>query len=176
MLSNFGLRRRDEITIIPNGHEHVKRCCPDRSPFAAMEENRHPFVFLLGSRAVHKNVEMLFSIAGELDPLGLDIRVAGASDMYFSAIDSRPRPSNVRVLGFVTADDLAALYRKAFCFAFPALTERFGLPALEAMALGCPVVASTRRVCRRSAAMPRFSPIRNRRAVGSPRSNASMPN
>ncbi len=68
MLSNFGLRRRDEI--IPNGHEHVKRCCPDRSPFAAMEENRHPFVFLLGSRPVHKNVEMLFSIAGELDPLG----------------------------------------------------------------------------------------------------------
>ncbi len=142
MLSDFGLRRRDEITIIPNGHEHVKRWCPDRSPFAAMEENRRPFVFVLGSRAVHKNVEMLFSIAGELDALGLDIWVAGASGIYFSAIDSRPPPSNVRTLGFVTDDDLAVLYRKAFCFAFPSLTEGFGLPALEAMALGCPVVAS----------------------------------
>jgi hypothetical protein len=109
MLSKFGLRRRDEITIIPNGHEHVKRCCPDRSPFAATEENRHPFVFLLGSRAVHKNVEMLFSIAGELDPLGSSRRLQTAS-----------------------------------------------LPEVWAM--------------------PRFSPIRNRRAVGSSRSNASMPN
>jgi glycosyltransferase involved in cell wall biosynthesis len=44
--------------------------------------------------------------------------------------------------GFVTDDDLAAVYRKAFCFAFPSLTERFGPPALEAMALGCPVVDS----------------------------------
>jgi len=107
-----------------------------------MEENRCPFVFLLGSRAVHKKVEMLFSIAGELGALGLDIWVAGASGMYFSAIDSRPPPSNLRMLGFVTDDDLAAVYRKAFCFAFTSLTERFGLPALEAMALGCPVVAS----------------------------------
>ncbi len=46
------------------------------------------------------------------------------------------------MLGFVTDDDLAALYRNALCFAFPSLTEGFGLPALEAMALGCPVIAS----------------------------------
>ena len=46
------------------------------------------------------------------------------------------------MLGFVTDDDLAALYQNALCFAFPSLTEGFGLPALEAMALGCPVIAS----------------------------------
>ena len=62
--------------------------------------------------------------------------------MYFSVIDSRPPPSHLRMLGFVTNDDLAAVYRKAFCFAFPSLTERFELPALEAMALRYPVVAS----------------------------------
>ena len=64
MLSDFGLRRRDEITTIPNGHERVKRWRPDRSRFAAIEENHRPFVFLLVGRAVHKKVEMLFSIAG----------------------------------------------------------------------------------------------------------------
>ncbi|MGB6324390.1 MAG: hypothetical protein WBG11_01070, partial [Methylocella sp.] len=39
-LNDFGIRRRGGITIIPNGHEHVKLCCPDRSPFAAEAENR----------------------------------------------------------------------------------------------------------------------------------------
>jgi glycosyltransferase involved in cell wall biosynthesis len=42
----------------------------------------------------------------------------------------------------VSDDDLAFLYRTALCLAFPSKTEGFGLPALEAMALGCPVVSS----------------------------------
>lgn len=141
MLSAHGVRPRGEIAIIPNGHEHVKRWNGERSRFAAAE-NRRPFIFVLGSRAVHKNVEMLFSIARDLDAMGLDIWVAGASGMYFAEIESGPPPANVRMLGYVDDDDLAALYRRALCFAFPSLTEGFGLPVLEAMALGCPVVAS----------------------------------
>jgi hypothetical protein len=69
-----------------------------------MEENRQPFVFLLGGCAVHKKVGCFPS--PELDALGLDIWVAGASGKYFSAIDSRPLPSNVRMFIFVTDDDL----------------------------------------------------------------------
>ncbi len=142
MLDEFGLCPFRKITVIPNGHEHVKRWRPERSAYASKSSYRRPFVFVLGSQARHKNVKILFSIAKELDDLGLDLLAAGGTYKHFSAIDGEEVPSNVRMLGFVSDDDLAALYQNAFCFAFPSLTEGFGLPALEALAFGCPVIAS----------------------------------
>lgn len=142
MLHEFGLCPLEKITVIPNGHEHVKHWRPERSAYASPSSHRRPFVFVLGSRALHKNVKILYSIAKELDALGLDLLAAGGTYKHFSAIEGDKVPSNVRMLGFVSDDDLAALYQNAFCFAFPSLTEGFGLPALEALALGCPVIAS----------------------------------
>jgi len=49
---------------------------------------------------------------------------------------------NVEYLGSVDTDELACLYRKASCFVYPSLYEGFGLPPLEAMACGCPVIVS----------------------------------
>jgi glycosyltransferase involved in cell wall biosynthesis len=142
MLAGFGLCKPEKLTVIPNGHEHVRRWRPSLSRYARADANHRPFVFMLGSIAGHKNVGILFAIAEQLDTLGMDIFVAGASGKSFSTLDPGPVPRNVRMLGFVTDDDLAALYQNALCFAFPSLTEGFGLPALEALALGCPVIAS----------------------------------
>lgn len=142
MLSEHGVCAPEKISVIPDGHEHVRRWKPQLSAYAASGAHRRPFVFLLGSRARHKNIEILFSIAGDLDDLGVDIVVAGAEGHIYSALDKQDLPANLRVLGFVTDNDLAALYQSALCFVFPSLTEGFGLPALEALALGCPVIAS----------------------------------
>ena len=142
MLNDFGFRRIGQVKVIPNGHEHVRRWQPRLSRHSAMHPNRRPFIFVLGSRARHKNVDILFSIAKEIDALGLDILVAGASGKSFSTLELGSVPANVHLLGFVTDDDLAALYQNALCFAFPSLTEGFGLPVLEALAFGCPVIAS----------------------------------
>ena len=52
--------------------------------------------------------------------------------------------ADVRILGWVSAEELEGLYRSAECFVFPSLYEGFGLPVLEAMARGVPVACSDR--------------------------------
>ncbi len=69
------------------------------------------------------------------------VAIAGAKDIGIFQ-DAAALPDGFRFLGFVPDDDLAALYRHAAWFVFPSLYEGFGLPAVEAMANGCPVLAA----------------------------------
>ncbi len=65
----------------------------------------------------------------------------------FAAIQSHGLNERVSVLGYVEADDLPVLYSLASAFVMPSLYEGFGIPLLEAMACGCPVVTSTQGAC-----------------------------
>ena len=68
MLDEFKLCPLDKITVIPNGHEHMQRWRPDRSVYASSLSGNRPFVFVLGSRAWHKNVQILFESQGNSIP------------------------------------------------------------------------------------------------------------
>ena len=142
MLRDFGVTGRVPSQIIPNGHEHALRWNASASRFSKPEAFRRPFVFALGSRAKHKQLDLLLGLAPALDALGIDLMVSGGTSTIF-AETALQKSANVFSLGFVSDDDLAALFGRALCFAFPSRTEGFGLPLLEAMVHGAPIVTSS---------------------------------
>ena len=141
-MEQFNIKPTDKIEVIHDGYEHVLGWNPDRSLLTGAGLPS-PFVLLVGSKAPHKNVAIIYSIAAELAARDIYVMVAGGEDAsVYARQRGDPLPPNVKHLGRVNDDDLAYLYRQALCLVFPSKTEGFGLPVLEAMALGCPVISS----------------------------------
>ena len=147
LLMLHGIANSKKIEVVSNGHEHVFDWDASKSSLLKDNPPRRPFVFVIGSRAPHKNIQLIYKIAPALDELGLDIYISGGTSAVFH---SAKKPSaeiveparNIRHLGYVNDDDLADLYMQATCLLFPSFVEGFGLPLVEAMAMGCPIVSS----------------------------------
>ena len=139
---HIDIKARD-IEVLPNGHEHALLWKPSRSRLSERWMPRRPFVLLLASQARHKNVARIVGLAEAVDAMGLDLVLVGRQAPIFAEAGGGCA-SNLFRLGAVEDDDLAVLLSQALCLAFPSLTEGFGLPLVEAMAWGCPIVSSNR--------------------------------
>jgi glycosyltransferase involved in cell wall biosynthesis len=109
----------------------------------------HPFVLYVGNIKPHKNIERLidaFGRARSQGPENLKLIIIGDEISKYPAlrqsVHKHKLDKHVRFLGFQPMETLAAFYRLARAFVFPSLYEGFGLPPLEAMACGSPVVTS----------------------------------
>lgn len=143
MLVKHGVCRPEKLFIAPNGHEHALRWDAQRAELPLLKDLKRLYVLLLGSRAKHKNIDIILDQAAVLDAAGIDIVVVGAASGIFTAKGPECQKSNVHYTGYVSDNDLAALYGGALCLVFPSTTEGFGIPPLEAMTRGCPVISST---------------------------------
>jgi glycosyltransferase involved in cell wall biosynthesis len=107
---------------------------------------RETLVLFVGAIQKRKNVARLVQ-AFERLPRSWKLVLAGSSEGYGAAEELRaiaesPRRDAIHAPGYVSAAELESLYRRASIFAFPSLDEGFGIPVLEAMAHGVPVVTS----------------------------------
>lgn len=143
-LVRYRIGRPGEVAVIPNGHEHACRWRPRHSAKTLAVAGRDTVV-VIGSPAPHKNTGLIIGIADRLKAAGLRVALVGSCDArVFRAAGLQNAVDNVISLGRLSDEELAALLRDCLCLAFPSFVEGFGLPPLEAMAIGCPVVASDR--------------------------------
>jgi glycosyltransferase involved in cell wall biosynthesis len=112
--------------------------------FGPIHEPGYPYLLYVGSHKPHKNLTRLLQ-AYAISGIGQDIRLvmtgAPSGDLKATMHELRLN-GNVAFAGTANNEDLAQLYRGALGFVFPSLYEGFGLPPLEAMACGVPVLTS----------------------------------
>ena len=133
-VSEFSRREIGEILgveaeVIPNGVDERFR----------PSDGKEPYALVVGTRIARKNLAALTAAARALKEHGIELVAAGSGRGYMRAEDTA-----IRQLGYVPDDRLPSLYAKARVLVNPSLYEGFGLPCLEAMASGTPVVASNR--------------------------------
>jgi glycosyltransferase involved in cell wall biosynthesis len=142
----------EKIVVVYNAIDSHFSVTPSEDAVARVRERYqldHKFVLYVGNIKPHKNLVRLIEAFDELRQGALeDLKLLIIGDQISKvpalrrAVHRHKLHKQVRFLGYVGDDQLAILYRLASVFVFPSLYEGFGLPPLEAMASGTPVVAS----------------------------------
>lgn len=119
------------INVLGNSGEHILDITPNDDILQKLNLNPQKYVLTLSSQThiFHKNFNILYNIANKID---LPIISVGVG--Y--------NQSNIQFTGIISDEALKSLYNNAYAFIFPSLYEGFGIPLLEAMSCGTPVICS----------------------------------
>jgi len=137
----FGLSPRT-IEVIPNSGDHILRIRPEPSILAAHGLEAGRYLLAVGSANPTKNHAFLRHLEPLLAENHLPLVIAGARIPEVFAQSEAAASPWLRHVGYVSDGALRALYESAMGFIFPSLYEGFGVPPLEAMHCGCPVLAA----------------------------------
>ena len=151
ILRFFGVKP-EKVVVVQNAIDERFWAVPEDDAVARVRERyqlEHGFVLYAGNIKPHKNLLRLIEAFADIrgtDFEELKLVIIGDEISKWPelrrAVHRHHLHKHVRFLGYVSDDTLAILYRLAAVFVFPSLYEGFGLPPLEAMACGAPVVTS----------------------------------
>ena len=128
----------DKVKVVYNGvssafHQDVQPYLPG-----------FPYIFIVGNRKLHKNEDRALRAFAQANiDKNIHVLFSGKpSDQLANTAKELQIEDRVKFLGRLSEDDLASTYKGALCLLFPSLYEGFGLPIIEAMACGTPVITS----------------------------------
>ncbi|MBU1127420.1 glycosyltransferase family 4 protein [Patescibacteria group bacterium] len=148
LAKNYSLSEKKIMTTYEGADDFLKKQKKNTSDLILKKfKIDMPFVVYTGSLYPHKNIERLAKAIRLINKeKNLLLVIVCGRNVFWKRFKNwlvkEELGSFVKLLGFVDDSDLFSLYQKAEAFAFPSLLEGFGLPPLEAMAAGLPVVSS----------------------------------
>ncbi|WP_306228170.1 glycosyltransferase family 4 protein [Bosea beijingensis] len=133
----------EKVPVIYNATDHFSGLVPDESVLQRLGLEGTNFFFMLGTLKPNKNIDFAIRAFDALGDHGWKLVIAGGLDKsgVFKA-DAPASAENLVFPGRLTDAEIVALERRARAFVFPSLYEGFGIPPLEAMTQGCPVLAA----------------------------------
>lgn len=130
---------RERVIVTGGGHDHALRTAADARILDRLRLERHGYLLAVSSLNPNKNFA---AILRALTLAGLDVPLVIVGEANPRVFGGGEPPRGAILAGRVGDAELRALYENALGFVYPSFYEGWGLPPGEAMALGCPVVAS----------------------------------
>lgn len=132
----------EKLRVILLSGEHIRATQADCGVLTRLGLRARAYALAVGSQSPHKNFQVVMDSLEYLPTRTFDVVVAGGQNPRVFSQEADALGPEIKQAGYVSDGELRALYENAGCFVYPSLYEGFGLPPVEAMTCGCPVVVS----------------------------------
>jgi glycosyltransferase involved in cell wall biosynthesis len=129
----------ERIHVIGSAWQHMNSFTTDEKIIDKNHLERGKYFFTLGSISISKNTRWVYQLAKKYPKYQF---VIGGSKARNDSVEFSQIGSNVLFLGFISNEEIKALEKHCRAFIFPSIYEGFGLPPLEALSQGAPIIVS----------------------------------
>lgn len=141
-LSHYLKQPRMLYQVIPLAGEHINEVSPASETLKKYGLGKDEYILIVASRSTHKNLKNSLEALEFIKSRMKFVFIGGDFQKVFNQEARQHSSANAVTLGYINDHELKSLYQNAFGLLFPSHYEGFGLPILEAMNCGCPVICS----------------------------------